>query len=238
MDREALRQTIARMVREILDREMKAVIDAALPAYADFKKGVLVLLSRPVIGFERMMSHIRVSHPEARLHIACPQGCVDKSKLPEDSRLYALEDILDVRKMCDDFERYAHIYWLNPPLQELRLLQEGEDQGFALYAMLQAQAINKPCSVLLSAEYQGLGALRAHRDVQNGLKSAGFACETIAVAEREDVETQAHELVTEADVRAWRTAGVRSVYLKADCVVTPLAYDTAKEIGLRLNRRS
>jgi hypothetical protein len=130
---------------------------------------------------------------------------------------------------------YDEVILVTPSITLLRELSQGNDASFEAMLMLHFLLWHRKATVLLDFEpvsYLRNTLFAGLADVLDALEKAGFCIEIVAPENKSGGEEK--ELVTERDVKDACRDGRMRLNVKKDTIVTQLARDTAKELGVSI----
>lgn len=224
-----IRQSVARAVRE----EWKA---PPWPA-EDGRKKILVLVPEPVVGLRKYLDELSKKHA----------GCLAFVCAPPDVWMEASDAIrrLDIRdetaqaQVMDHLCDFQRVYVAQPGFTLLDQTVRCAEESFTVRIVL--AALLRKIDVVYSFDYnpfQTDGSVlfrkmeqlaRSVRDLRIEVAFPGSDCR------RPEIEKNVRDgLITQQDVDEMWKAGIREFRKGGGCIVTPLAKDRIRELGLRV----
>jgi hypothetical protein len=123
-----------------------------------------------------------------------------------------------------------------PPLRMIICIAHGDDAGVAEQAILKAVLWGKSVTVLLDFEkprFRRGTFFETLSDALKAIEDMGVSVVSLPLSVRKKTDEKA--LVTEADIEDVVRNGDMRVRKAAGAIVTPLARDTAKELGVEID---
>jgi hypothetical protein len=215
VSRDTIEKIIARATREALqaagtDEPRKQAL-AVAPGLVFDQKGVAAYLQRikaEIVLFEEAcitdasIRQMRVETPEERRNLA--------ASLPD----------------------YSEIVVVTPPLSLIRALAQGDDGTFAAQLILRPLLWGAGVTLLLDFALPGYRRgemLTELTEALASLEKAGMRLETLPLKGKSE---EPKDFVSEQDVRDAAKNKKLRIKIKEGAIVTPLARDTAKEVGI------
>ena len=147
-----------------------------------------------------------------------------------------LQTLESRQQLASDLHSYSELVVVTPTLSLIHQLASGDDRDFSVLLILRPLLWGKPVTLLLDFELpvsrrsalwdqfsQDLSSLESL-----GLRLASMARQAAAG------EPARKDLVTEQDVRAAQAQSQTSIRIKPSAIVTQLASELAKELGISI----
>ncbi len=190
--------------------------------------GVLAIAAGPVYQAELAESYIK--NTWSNVTFALLDGVtLDTSFKVETVVTQQQKDALSAR--LGSFEKVALV---TPPLWLLKALALGDDSLFPAALVLRPLLWGKEVVVLLDFEPPKAGRSAALAGVAEYVSALEDMGAKIVCLPRESAEAGAKDLVTEQDIKDACKKGIDRVTIKPGAIVTQLARDTAKELGIAI----
>lgn len=158
------------------------------------------------------------------------------SALREGFQTASVEDPEDKQQLMETLKYYASIVLAMPPLWMLKNITSGDDRGFFEQVFLRALLWSKNVSVVLDFErpkFKHGAFFKELNEALNSLEAMG--AEIISLKLSVGAPEEALQLVTEAEVIDAHKAGKERIPCAAGAIITALAWDTAKELGISID---
>ncbi len=143
-----------------------------------------------------------------------------------------IETTEDKRKLATELNKYKDIVIVTPPLSLIKAVANGDDSMYEAMLCIRPMLWGKEVTVLLDFEtqkYNHSNALASLVDDIQMLEKAGFK---VVQIKQKNIQSEIKDLVTEEDIREAHKNGVLSIRVKKGAIVTQLADERAKEIGI------
>ena len=143
----------------------------------------------------------------------------------------------DKRKLVSELLGYSEIILVTPPLSLIRTLAQGDDSVFTAMLCLRPLLWEKEVTALLDFEapkYKRNTAFSQIAEEINTLEAMGIKVEVIKRKKAEKEEEK--DLVTEQDIKEAHKNETMCVKVSKGAIVTQLAEDMAKELGILIER--
>lgn len=218
-DRE-LKNLIRRITEEVIRRILE-------PEKAE--QGTLVLVPSFVTDKEPLNEYLK----EKYAGVVCAGE--DAFALGEASQVISIDTRPDQQRLMSSLKQYADIVLYAPPLWMLRNIAAGDDRGFFEQAFMRALLWEKKASVVLDFDkpkFRRGTFFEELSDALGAIEDMGAEIVSLKLSVgRPECELP---LVTEAKVIDAHKAGKERIRCAQGAIVTPLARDTAKELGVSI----
>ena len=148
----------------------------------------------------------------------------------------ASESPQDRQRLMARLKGFADVVLVCPPLWMLKSIAQGDDRGFYEQAVLRSLLWHKNATVLLDFERPGFGRSVFFQEISDALGAledmgAKVVSLKLSVSRPEDELA----LVTETEVREAYGNGRECIRCAPGAIVTPLARDAARELGVEID---
>lgn len=144
--------------------------------------------------------------------------------------------VQEQQRLMDRLKSFADIVLVCPPLWLLRSIAAGDDRGFYEQAVMRGLLWHKNVTVLLDFERPGFSRSTFFQGLNDALKAVEDMGAKI-VSLKLSVGPMEGELalVTEAEINEAHISGKDRVRCAPGAIVTPLARDAARELGVEID---
>jgi len=219
------------------ERELKSLIrritEDALRRLLEPEKveqGTLVLIPGYVTDKEPLIGYLKENHHG----VTCAgQGA---AALGEAFTIRSMETDQDRQQVMGDLKQYADIVLYSPPLWMLRNIAAGDDRGFIEQVFMRSLLWGKKTRLVLDYEKPRFKRGTFYEGIADALGAiegmgAGIVSLKLSVGKPEG-----HlPLVTETEVTDAYKEGRKRIRCAEGAIVTPLAWDAAKELGIAID---
>ena len=162
-------------------------------------------------------------------------------RAPEGYQYYNLEDGQCVRSLLDSLEEFAIVYLFAPGFAMMNRLAQLQDDELVLRILLQAVLSGKRARILFEQDTDSLpsGLYRNLHDLLRKIENLGitvFNDRLCSKGEKGEDGNVLRKLLLEEDIITLHMQGQADVTVGRDCILTPLATDKARELGMRISR--
>lgn len=208
---------------------------------------LLVLVPRYIINLQKYLEYLADKHPGNVLVFGC-MGRINESV----QGMKQVVDIVDIsdesssRGILDGFDSFGAVYCVSPGIKLLDSIAQYNDTGFIENLMIHSVLHQKPAGILTDYDAGNLpgGISKKVRDLKAAIIDMGIKIYTIgsksevSLNQSSPVDSSSkgkgRELITEKDIDAMYKNGIRQIRIANGCIITPLAKDRAKEVGITI----
>lgn len=227
MDEQELKNLISRITEQVIARltESGNIIDTN-------QKNILVIVPAYVPDMAALTAHLKQAYGDGF-------ECVlfeDMDAFCPDIKMKYIKTQSDRQQMMDKLKHYADVVLAVPPLGMIKSIAEGDDSGFVEQVFLKAILWEKKVLMMLDFEkpkfkrgtfFEGLS------DSLGAIEDMGVDIVSLKSSVKKVIDEQS--LVSEADVIDAVKSGEMRVKCALGAIVTPLARDKAKELGVAID---
>ncbi len=244
------RLLIEGVVREVLTRIMKQQDAASACANGGsdgMKSGgktgnrrVLVLVPPNILHVGKYLEFINSNNPACKLSVAyCSDIEIPPAVFENTVDYRNLNDISDRKKIILAFESYEEIYCVSPGIRLMESIANFNDEDFLVYLLMEGLIKGKGIRLVLGFDInrQDSGRLtKKLRELTSLITDSGISISTAAApGSKEPMNAETgRELITCGDIDELWSKNVKVVYRSKKGVVTPLAADRARELGMTI----
>lgn len=147
----------------------------------------------------------------------------------EDSRENLVKTINNFDTIC----------FLSPGLKQMEAIVEGDDSEFCERLMIYFLLHKKKVGIILDYDVQHLPSNNFTKKIKHligAISDIGIFVDVLGQEEEKKAEILGKEnkLITEKDVEDISRRGIKEINCEKGCIVTPLAKDRAREIGINI----
>lgn len=142
----------------------------------------------------------------------------------------------DQQQLMEALRGCAKVLLISPPLWMLKNIAQGDDREFFGQAFMRALLWNKDVTVLLDFEKPGFKRgtyFEGLRDALGAIEGMGAKIVSLKLSAGKP-EGQL-SLVTESEIADANSQGKKRVRCAPGAIITPLAWDAAKELGVSID---
>lgn len=219
-NQDEIRKIVSRVAEEALKR---------LAQNNQVQKKTLAVMPGYVFDAEAVVGYLKERQADAVLF--------EGAYLPADDlkKIQIIRTMDDRRNLASNLTNYDEIVMVMPSLALIRTLARGDDTVFEAMLALRPLLWGRQVTLLLDFEapkYRRSTMFAELADSLDVLEKTGMCIVTIAQAHSKPDE--AKDLVTEQDVKDACKNESRRVRIKEGSIVTQLAQDTAREMGVSI----
>jgi len=220
-DERELKSLIRRITEDVLRRLLEP---------ETVEQGTLVLVPSYVTDKDPLMAYLKENHHGVT--------CAGKgaSALREVFTAVSIDTDQDKQQLMASLKQYADIILYAPPLWMLRNIAAGDDRGFMEQVFMRALLWEKKTKLLLDYEkprfrrgtfYEGIA------DALGIIEEMGAEVRSLPLSVG---KPEGHlPLVTETEVTDAHREGRERIKCAEGAIVTPLAWDAARELGISID---
>jgi len=214
------------IVRRIAERVIREMLEPG-----KVERGALVLAPSFVPDAGPLEQYLK-----ARYGVEAACAGEGAAMLSDTLRRISSETAQERQRLMERLKSFADIVLVCPPLWLLRNIAAGDDRGFFEQAVMRGLLWHKNVTVLLDFERPGFSRssfFQGLADALQALEDMGAQVKTLKLS----VGPMEGELalVTEAEINEAYRSGRSRVRCAAGAIVTPLARDAARELGVEID---
>jgi hypothetical protein len=200
-------------------------------------KQLLLIIPVNVINLNELVNQIENKYCDWQLSIASFKK-TDAIKFKIAKEIYDLNGELARDNLANNINQYEEILFLSPELTQMRALVEGDDSGFLENLVIYSLLHKKKIVFLFDYEVQALPANsigKKIKDLLGSISEMGVLIEVLRHGKEKNsdaVTVHSKQLITERDVEDFYKSGTRELLCEKGCIITPLAKDAAREMGV------
>lgn len=201
-------------------------------------KHVLLLISDKAMDISRFYEAIEKRYGRYAVTAAAYRNIVAAGFKNIDEMLN-LNEAVAREKLADTISRFDEICFLSPGLRQIQALLECDDSGYMEGVVIYSLLHGKKTTILLDYEAANLPLNNFTRKIKDMLKAVselGICIEVLQMGEdnRKEVQVQHKDLITQKEVEDIHKRGEKEIFRMKGCIVTPLAKDRARELGIKI----
>jgi hypothetical protein len=213
------------MIRRIAEQVIRRILEPDKT-----EKGTLAMIPSYVPDIGPLKEYLKSSFPDGLVCAGEGAGLVGEGST------VSAETQLDKQKLMESLKGCANVLLVSPPLWMLKNIANGDDRGFFEQAFVRALLWNKSVTVVLDFEkphfmrgtyFEGLN------DALLAIENMGAKVKTLKLSVGKP-EGQ-YSLVTETEIVDAYKQHKERIRCEAGAIVTPLARDAAKELGVLID---
>lgn len=238
-----LETLVKKVTCEVLNRIMMQPVNEAGRIGNGFKSGhrLLVLVPRYAINLPEYLEYLSCKHPQSILMLGC-MGGVSKSfrEMKQVEKIVDISDEGSLQGILDGFSTFEAVYCISPGIKLLENITQYNDTGFIENILVQSLLCQKPAGILMDYDAQRLsgGISKKVRELTSAITDMGITVEKVCKEENgsadQPVKGKGSELITEKDIDEMSKKGIKEISSSKGCIITPLARDRAKEVGINI----
>jgi hypothetical protein len=214
---------LKKLIRRIVEQEVRKAL-----APESVEEGALVLLPTYVPDPEPLKSYLKEKY--AYGVTAAGEGA---AALGAEFITAGVESPQDRQRLIASLKSYEDILLAVPPLWMLKNIAIGDDRGFFEQTLIHALLWKKNVYVVLDFERPGFG--RAFEGLSDDLRAIeNMGAKIVSLKLSVGRPEGQLSLVTEAEVTDAQRQGRERLRCAPGAIVTPLARDAAKELGIEI----
>jgi hypothetical protein len=162
----------------------------------------------------------------------------DAIKVRHAKEIYDLNGELARDNLANNINKYEEIIFLSPELKQMRALVEDDDSGFLENLVIYSLLHRKKTVFLFDYDVQALPANsfgKKIKDLLGSISEMGISIEVLKSDKEKKsdaVTVRCKQLITERDVEDFYKSGTKEILCEKGCIITPLARDAAREMGV------
>jgi len=235
-----IKQVVAKVV-ERLEKQLNETTEEKLGSCIK-KNRMLILIPDMVIGLKKYIQFIESYYSDYEITIGYTGYTQKVNELLSSmlvNEILNLDDKTSREKLMDTLCQFDSISLVSPAIKQMNSIASGNDQDFLEKIILYFVLHGKVASILLDYDIKNLPPStlsRKMKELLETIESMGIAvcvlgegCKSI----RESAKKK-RGLITENDIDEMWRKGIKEFRDDGGCIITPLARDRAKEIGLTI----
>lgn len=165
-------------------------------------------------------------------------GCAAHAlKYRENAAIGKLDDEKLKESVIEDFSSFSGVCLISPGIKLLEDIINTDDTGFIQYIMINSLVYGKNTRIITDIGYDKQPAGSLFEKIKNifgqisamGIDIKFSSSNNDRSYNKKDIGRQ---LITEKDVIATAKSGVKEIICEKGCIITPLAFDKARESGI------
>lgn len=202
---------------------------------------ILILVPLYVINLQKYLEHLDGKHPGNGMVLACMNNV--KESIPGMKQVVNVVDISggsSSQSILDGFDSYSAVYCISPGIKLMENITRYNDTGFIENLMIYSLIHGKPAGILTDYDAKNLpgGVSKKVREITSLITGMGITVENIRREKGEPpdqpVKGKGRELITEKDIDTMYKNGIKQILSANGCIITPLAKDRARELGVTI----
>ena len=162
-------------------------------------------------------------------------------KLPSERQYLNLEDEQNARSLIDSLEEFEAVYLYSPGFELMERVTHLRDDELVIRILLQGLLLGKKAGVCFGRDIDSLppGLYRRLRELFREMEDLGlYICKNSdsTAAKTKSSKMAPRKLLLEDDITALHRQGQTALCVEKNCILTPLAVDKARELGIQLTR--
>lgn len=142
----------------------------------------------------------------------------------------------DQQRLMETLMQYADVVLVSPPLWMLKHIAAGDDRGFYEQVFMRALLWEKKTKLILDYEKPKFRRGTFYEGIADALEAIeGMGAEIVSLKLSVSKPEGQLPLVTEAEVNDACREGRKRIRCAEGAIVTPLAWDAAKELGIAID---
>lgn len=214
------------LIRRVAERVIRRMLEPE-----SVETGAIALLPSFVPDAGPLKKYLRESFADGL--ICAGEGA---AALGEEFKAVNAESQHDKQRLMEALKGCEQVLLVSPPLWMLKNIAQGDDRGFFEQAFMRALLWNKSVTVVLDFEKPGFKRSTFFEELSDALHSIegmGASVTTLKLSAGKP-EGQL-SLVTETEITDAHKQGRQRVRCAPGAIVTPLARDAAKELGVSID---
>lgn len=235
-----LEALIKKTTAEVVNRTMK---ESHKLSFQDVSMGkvkqLLLIIPVNVMNLEESIRQIENRYCDSEMSIASFKR-TETIKFESAKEIYDLNDEHAREDLANNINKYEEIIFLSPELKQMRALVENDDSGFLESLVIYSLLHRKKTVFLFDYDVQALPANsfgRKLKDLLGSISEMGVLIEVLMGARSKKtgaVTVHSKELITQIEVEDFYKNGTKEILCEKGCIITPLARDAAREMGINL----
>lgn len=235
-----LESIVANITREVLSRVMLQTNEEIKMKSQDTtmeKKQILVLIPYYAINVNEQLEYITQKNEDCKLLIIDNQYVEQASyKLNGDMEPVRIKSDLEKQKIINSFNKLEAVYCISPGIKLMEAIANMDDRDFIEHIVINSLLHKKHVNLLFDYNIDDLGVNRLTqkaRELINNIISMGACVETTFPEDSRNTGSKSEKgLISEKDIDEMKNEGRNAIYCQKGCIITPLALDRAKEVGI------
>lgn len=201
---------------------------------------LLVILPRFTVSVEKYLSYIKHKFSDIRPVIATyGEYASTLKKLGADITLLCFDNEQDRQGILNRFDSFNYIYCVSPGIKLMENMACANDEGIIENLILKAVLYNKHPRVLIGYDTGSTPMNSLTKKIKGFIEAfieMGISVESLTTMGKSQamIPIRENQLITEEDIDVLWESGNREINCGKGCIITPLAQDRAREIGLRI----
>lgn len=204
-------------------------------------KGVLVIVPQYVVSLDEFLKYISKKYPTYEITLAV-HGKIDEQEVKRlcKSEIYHIENEDSRLEIQKRFSSFSDILCISPGIKQMETIVQGDERCFITNLFIRGLLSSKRVQVLVEYNVNDMKnnlLTKKIKELLSTIEGLGAAVNTINSRHLEPslVTTGKTKLVTQDDIDNMWKNGIKQLEAGKGCIITPLAKDRAREIGLSIN---
>lgn len=199
-------------------------------------KQVLLIITTMTMNLHELIKYAENRYAEYQLTIATFRK-VEDINLQHAKRVLNLNDEVVQENLANTINKFEELCFLSPGLKQMQALVVGDDSGYFESLVIYSLLHKKKTVFLLDYEVDNLTSNSFVKKIKNLLGSIsemGISIDILGQDEEKEAEVSIKhkKLITQKEVEDICKSGVKDIFCEKGCIITPLAKDRAKELGV------
>lgn len=235
-----LESLIKRITSEIVSKIMQqpSQIERCIDA-SDLKaKQLLIIISDTVMNQSELIKHAESRYSGYQLTIAAFKR-IDDTSLQHAKGILNLNDELVRKNLANTINNFEELCFLSPGLKQMQALAAGDDSGYFESLVIYSLLHKKKTVFLLDYEVESLPSnsfVKKIKGLFGSISEMGISIDVLRYdnEKKADALTEHKKLITQKDIEDICKSGAKDIFCEKGCIITPLAKDRAKEMGINI----
>lgn len=221
-DERELKSLIRRIAEDVIRRLLEP---------EKVERGALVLVPGYVTDKAPLITYLKETYGS---EVTC--AGVGASALGDTFVIRPIDTDHDKQCLMESLKQYADIALVSPPLWMLRNIASGDDRGFAEQVFMRSLLWEKKTKIILDFEKPRFKRGTFFEGIADALGAIeGMGAQIVSLKLSVNKPEGQLPLVTETEVKEAFKAGRKRIRCAEGAIVTPLAWDAAKELGIAID---
>ncbi|MHB1394528.1 MAG: hypothetical protein ACYCYE_15940 [Clostridia bacterium] len=203
-------------------------------------KQLLLFISDMTMNICEWIKYIKNSYSGYELTLAAFRK-VDDINLQHVKQILNLNEEAARENLTSTINKFDELCFLSPGLKQMQALVVGDDSGYFESLVIYSLLHKKKTVFLLDYKVDNLPSNSFTRKIKSLLGSIsemGIFVDILgqAIEKETEIPLKHKKLITQKDVEDIYKSGTKEIFCEKGCIITPLAKDRAKEMGVNFVR--
>lgn len=226
------------LIKKVIKSVINTFMEQLMDSNGSKNKQILVLVPDFTVNLLEFLKYIIDKHPGYELVIAT-SGIINELTIPHIAEIINVSEETKINKLLENANDYYKTYFVSPGIKVLEAIVTGDDRGLYEKLMINHVLHEKTCGIILDYNVKKLPCNNLTNKLSgllNQVESMRISINVLNSKTYEEdfvIKEMDKLLITEKYVKELYSLGIETISNEQECIITPLAKDKMRELGIR-----